>query len=181
MKPIQSFLQEKYIISSKNYMHNFKDWKSGKADKIFIVGISGSGKSALGKKLAEGSKSKYISLDTLGWKISKEINKFLVIATPYKKYQKILFGRMEETLKKLKNRTVIEGVEVMRLNFKYVSSYPIIILNTSILKSTMRAYFRNRKEYNDPVIDTIVDLYFNQSVFIKHLDDFTNKLKALDK
>ena len=66
-----------YIISGGNKYYNFEKFENDENGKLFIVGLSGSGKSTIGMDLARKYKSSYVKLDDIDRGYRKSIIKRL--------------------------------------------------------------------------------------------------------
>jgi len=64
-------IQEGYVLSDKTISINLSKFQSGIKKKLLVLGVSGSGKTTLGEKLAKQLKVKWISIDSLYWRIKQ--------------------------------------------------------------------------------------------------------------
>lgn len=173
-----------YIVSGKNKIYNFEDWKNNKKPVLYIVGFSGSGKSTIGRQLAEKYKAEYISLDIeynhYAKKMMKKYNiddinndKIIELATDYmNKYMK--------SLEKKKAKAIAEGVEIAYYpNPSYFKNKPLIILGTSVIISSLRAFIRDRSKYgkDETIWQTAKYILLSQSYFIKQLKNLERAVK----
>jgi len=112
-------IQEGYLFSDKNISVNLKDFESGKAKKLLIIGLPGSGKTSLGEHLAKKYKIKdFVSDDH--WKVMKD-------------------GLLNS------NRTIVEGAGLADLYYKeqtwrdMMIDKPMILMGMSAIKAGFRA------------------------------------------
>ena len=67
-RAMKGLLDEAMNLDSSEYndiYHNIEDWESGKSNLIWITGLSGSGKSTMGKEIASKIGADYVELDNL--------------------------------------------------------------------------------------------------------------------
>lgn len=180
-------LYESYFMSDKILIHKPDLLRSS---KVFIIGLSGSGKTTMGKNLANKYHRKYINLDDWFWNIAeKQTGKKLDELIRSKEYNgdKIIL-EMENRLKSYKGNDIFDGVEIMRFNRDFILSNPIIMMGTSVLISTYRAVMREK--YKDPwdenasLFEIIKNKYHDQKVFIEEVQkmrkDILNKNEYIE-
>ena len=112
-------IQEGYLFSDKNISVNLKDFESGKAKKLLIIGLPGSGKTSLGEHLVKKYRIKdFVSDDH--WKVMRD-------------------GLLNS------NRTIIEGAGLAYLYYKEqewkdaIIDKPMILMGMSAIKAGFRA------------------------------------------
>jgi len=137
-------LQETYVISNKTISCDLSKFTSKETNVLLIAGISASGKSTLGKKLAKKLKAKYIQTD---YPCSDE--KANKQGHPIACYEHIFNQAI-----KSRQRAIIEGVLVYWscLNennqlspfFQKMKHTPIILLGTSVFRSAIQGYKRGQ-------------------------------------
>ena len=146
----QQILNEGYLLSDKTISVNLSDFESGEKNKLLIVGTAGSGKTTLGEKLAKTYKVKWISIDSLWWRLKE---KYYKGAKPKEVREKVRKKIIEEVIKYLKSneRLIIEGIDLLEI-YKWLPKYrklilnqTMIILGLSSLRAGIRAGHRNRK------------------------------------
>lgn len=172
-------IEENSMLSKDDIYINFEKFESGKSNICLITGYSGSGKSTLGKQIANDYDAYYVELDMFhncsdmtneidanaGHIFSNYFNKdkqmiFDIypkirdrklsqndLCKEFKKFFKFLLSYCE---KHKSERFVIEGVQIFELNDgNKLKKYPIIIKNTSMLKSMSRMMRRDKNEILD--------------------------------
>ena len=162
LKENVEIVEEGFFLSKEDDYINFDKFESGESNICLITGLSGSGKSTLGKYLAEKYNAIYVELDAF-YLMGDGIESIDPIFDNYlKKYKKIysqlendeFFDNGEISVKILKNiinycksiknkKFIIEGVQLFLYDNKDITKYPIIIKNTSALKSLKRMMTRD--------------------------------------
>ena len=141
-----------YILSGKNKLYNFEEWKNNEQPLLFIAGLSGAGKSTLGEKISQKYKAEYISLDVIDNKFRNQmIKKHTEYSVIDPKIMDLAAANMKKVFEKLertKKKTVIEGIQILFYpNKKYFKNKAVIILGLSVLTSSIRAYIRDRRNW----------------------------------
>jgi len=139
-------LEEGYIFSDKTITVNMYDFLSRKKKKLLIMGYAGSGKTTLGEALSKKLRVKWISIDSLWWRLRQ---KHFKNKEPSK--EEVRKKVIEATVKYLVNneRLIIEGVDLLQLYSTYpmtkkiILNQAMIILGMSALKAGFRAGKRN--------------------------------------
>lgn len=168
-------VNENYMLSKDDIYVNFEKFESGKSNICLITGYSGSGKSTLGRQIANDYDAYFVELDMFhncgditsdidanaGHIFSKYFNKEKEIFTEIKnrtlsqddlckEFTKFFKYVLNYCTKNKKDRFVIEGVQIFELNDgNKLKKYPIIIKNTSMLKSMGRMMRRDKNEILD--------------------------------
>jgi len=178
-------LQEvNYFISGGNKYYNFDEFKNNKDGKLFVIGLSGSGKSTLGQEAARKTKASYIKLDSIDRGYRSAYAKRLKKDIWSKEVNSLTKEKMNEFfnhLLTLKGKYVVEGIHILYHDFDFFKDKPVIILETSVLLSSIRAYNRNFKQYHDKGatrLQILNDLYRNQEEFIDKLKKFENFMEG---
>ena len=167
VKPIQEsyeYINESIVFSGDDLYINYEDFKEGKSNLLFITGLSGSGKSTLGRKLAKEHNAEYVELDLLceandpkrirGTVFEEFVNKFGLDNFDVHN-EELFFEFVSDFLnwvvaEKFNRRLVIEGIQVFCVGHPEVmKQYPVIIKNTSMLKSMSRAWKRDFDNWKD--------------------------------
>lgn len=137
----QYILNEGYVLSDKTISVDLDKFKNGKAKRLLIVGLSGSGKTTMGKILSKSIHVKLRSTDDVpfDWNVMQngtpEIKK-RVLDDYLKGCEKLIFDKIPG---------IVEGVGIIESYYKNVSirnkmlKYPCIILGTSVLKSGVQS------------------------------------------
>lgn len=173
-------LDESYVFSKEDLYINFEKFESGKSNVCLITGLSGSGKTTLSEQIAKKYNAELIELDIFehcygfsddnlaragqvfydylsahkdiwdklkkkaikGKELGKEIDKFVHYCISWCKKDK-------------SKKYVIEGVQIYSfMTYKEVKSFPLIIKNTSMIKSIIQRWKRN----GDGKVDLIAEL-----------------------
>ena len=153
-------LFEGYVLKDKNISIDLDKFESGECNKLIIIGLSGGGKTTLGKYLAEKYKCKFIEADScFKTALTKEEKKAMIHSASFdNKTRNIYLGKMyHNCFKQMLNsshRTVIEGpihqaYSAIPESRKQIDQFSSIVLGTSALKAIyqrlMRAHNRERR------------------------------------
>ena len=178
-------LQEvNYFISDENKYYNFNKFKNDENAKLFIIGLSGSGKTTIGQSISRKTKSSYIKLDSIDKGYRNSYAKRLKKDVWDKEITRIVQAKMTEFLNHimtLKGRYVIEGIDILYQDFNFFKDQPVIILGASVLISSIRAYDRNFKKYHPKGAKRskiFWDLFETQKEFIDRLKKFENFMEG---
>jgi shikimate kinase len=172
-----------YVISGKNKIYNFEEWKDNKQPVLFIVGLSGSGKSTIGKELATKYKAEYVSLDKISNKYQTDLKKKYNEKSYTPKINKMVYEYMDKFIKQLekkKTKVVAEGVQIAYYpDLSYFKNKPLIILGASVIISSLRGFIRDRKRFgsDESMIETISYILASQVEFVKKLRALENAVK----
>ncbi len=181
------FLHEiNYFISGDNKYYNFKSFTQNVNGKLFIVGLSGSGKTTIGKDLAKKFNSEYIKLDLVDRKFRTETAERLDKPKWDKRVNSLTLSYMHDFINDIMNkngRYVLEGIHILYQDHKFFRDKALIILGTSLLISSIRAYNRNvemyHKKYEQATRKNILkQLYIDQSDILKKLKDFEKVMEG---
>lgn len=162
-------LSESYIFSKKDEFINIDSWKPGKdTNALYITGLSGSGKTSLTYNIARHYNANVIGLDHVfghkdlleiddielppGLKIIKKFysnpaNLFdttdkSIFIKNLKKFMNYMMDYMSHNPNKL---FIIEGIDIyLHPDIFNLKDKPVVIKNTSTLKSFYRAHKRER-------------------------------------
>jgi adenylate kinase family enzyme len=140
-------VSEALLYTSKDLTLNLAEFENGTVNTLFITGYTGSGKSYTGDKLSKKYKATKIELDRY---IEEEADKLVkkhggIKKAKTKPIYAMVFKALEDRVRSGKERLVLEGIDVMAMNRKLVLSNAVIILGTSVTKSTWQAWARNIK------------------------------------
>jgi len=176
---IGSLNEVKWIMPEKNIYINFDNWKR----RLFIVGISGSGKTRLSKKLGEESHVPVYETDIIYDKIKGKYNEDLPNRWTfiYEDFKDFVDSKNEE-------KCIIEGAHLIRLFYAGIDiplscEDSFIIVNTPFLKSEFRRILRDFSKSNlkDAIKVEKNAFNFNRkcirdlNIFIKDTQDFFSK------
>ena len=172
------YIQEGYIFSDKTISIDLHKFENGECDKLFIIGVAGSGKTSTGKILSKKYGKECCSLDSC-W------DEFLVNNKPIpKKSQSV--SQMSKIVDKCfmdiikdKQCKIVEGVNLMNLCKKdsninsFVMKQSCIIMGRSALLGTLKGLIRNSKNKEENIIMGLIHLgYQNFTNFQKSLIEF---------
>lgn len=216
----ESVLNENIIVPTKDIEHDLDKWKVGKKNILFVTGLSGSGKSTKAAELSEENNAINIEIDLFehnsilfdpknveqgeGNLIMKEYFekrfggkkkwKHYYYSENYGEELALFIHYMIEYAKTHADRLfVVEGVQILKLGGKIrdeVLECPIIIINTTLIKSIMQAikrsggldgYFGKRGDWN---IESFEDFrrWLNwYSDMEKNRANFIDIVKGLEK
>lgn len=183
MKSILEYLNESWVISDDDFYYNFDDWINNKNKVLFIIGLSGSGKTTLGKQLVDKYNGTYIAVDDIWQPLIREYKKktgkvtseipeeeFIKIDNIIVEKLKILFNS------NLKNKTIIEGIQIVKLDKKYLKNQSIIIKGSSYFKSFYRALQRDFDNFAKKGITRFLDHYLH---YLKMSKDHQHMIDSL--
>ena len=143
------YIQEGYLLSDKTIGVNVSQFIDRKKKKFLIFGMAGSGKTTLGEALSKKLRVKWISIDSLWWRLKQKHFKN-VAPTKQQMREKVY----KEVIKHLQSRKrlIIEGVDLLDIYVGLPKRYkgmiidqPMFILGMSAIKAGIRAGQRNRK------------------------------------
>ena len=171
--PVEN-MNEGYLFSKKDIMHNIDKFESGEHNICFVTGLMGSGKSTLAKNLGEYYHARVIQLDVLqnysrflydkdlsdgDKQIMKVANEFLkknkdihlydfdeLRTESFKKFFNKFFPVMVRSLERDKNhKYIVEGVHIfLFVSPELLKDYPVVFMNTSMAKSMFRRWKRDQ-------------------------------------
>lgn len=161
----ESYIEESFIINKDDLYYNFDKFENGESNILLITGISGSGKSTLGESLSKKYKAQYIELDE--FEHADDQIKPDTIFYEYLSKRKTLWDNLkngsinEEELnnenykflnyciswcKKHKDtKFIIEGIQIYEVFKDKATNYPLIIKNSSVLKSLIQKAVKREK------------------------------------
>lgn len=129
-----------FFRSNKSIIYNFDKWLSGEKRLLFIIGLSGSGKSTMAKQVSLMNDAECLGLD-------RYIKKLIRTKTGQNNpdYEKEAF---EQGVKLLvednpKGQLVIEGGQLLWFNPEDLKNEAVIIVRTSLVVSCWRACKRD--------------------------------------
>ncbi len=124
------------LISFNYDLYNIGDFCRYK--EMFIVGLSGSGKSTISKHLGRLLNAEVVELDNLYDELCENGEGF-----DYDSY-------VLDFIKFHKRPVIFEGIQILRLvdAYSYYDGKPFVVMKTGFLRSSIRAYKRNFKGYN---------------------------------
>lgn len=182
----------RYFKNGDNILLNFEKWQKKKSSNIlFVIGLSGSGKTTAATKIAKEHGAILVSLDDLGTEkgrrikivkqcqdnISKDfIKEYKNKDKQNKLYKQILGDVLDAAFADGDNLYVFEGIQI------YTSSDgepfkndPIMIINTSMVNSILRRFKRESKSGK---IEWSKEL---QNEFFKLIRWYIDSVKDLNK
>ena len=170
-------INEAFFKSKDTQYINTDKFNSGEYNICFITGISGSGKSTLSDNITYVYKAEYIELDWMSHchepKSLENIKKGCIayydyiMKHPYIiqyaknndtdkldiEYEKFIKWIIKYASQHKDKKFIVEGIQIYEFamkdeNYNYIKNYPLIILNTSALKSMVRRLKRNKSFKN---------------------------------
>ena len=171
--PVEN-MNEGYLFSKKDIMHNIDKFESGEYNICFVTGLMGSGKSTLAKNLGEYYHARVIQLDVLqnysrflydkdlsdgDKQIMKVTDEFLkknkdihlydfdeLRTKSFKKFFNKFFPVMVRSLERDKNhKYIVEGVHIfLFVSPELLKDYPVVFMNASMTKSMFRRWKRDQ-------------------------------------
>jgi len=176
------YITESILFSSEDIKYNLNSWINSKNGKLFITGYTGSGKSTISKTLSQKYNTKVIELDEY-IKIDEQYVNKLKNENKINKLKKYYQKMIDQHITKLLDsdqKLIIEGIQIfMYSNLEKLKNHSIIITGTSVLKSAIRAYKRNKNEDFSKEWSTLTiisDIYYN--LFIRKVEDFIKLVKS---
>ena len=150
----EQWLTEIFISDDATYAVDLHKFVNNDKNILYVVGIPGSGKTTVAKRLAKKYNAIYVSLDDFLHEILDEVdekelwNDWNSLEELELKYKKKILDEINIRIKDKKNKYVIEGIQIFIMNegelpFKLIEDYPIIFLGTSYPKSTYRSMKRD--------------------------------------
>jgi ABC-type oligopeptide transport system ATPase subunit len=152
------YIQEGYILDDKSISIDLDKFENGESNKLIIVGLSGGGKTTLGKYLAEKYNCYYNELDNCCRKslTKEELDEYRKdMKTAIKpKFFKIFNDKCFKPALLSNRREVLEGPIYQSYNMfpttrPLVNKHPVIILGTSALKSSWNRIIRTSKKHKE--------------------------------
>jgi hypothetical protein len=173
------YIQEGYIFSDKTISIDLHKFENGECDKLFIIGIAGSGKTSTGKILSKKYGKECCSLDHCYQKFyDKNIVKNSKNSKEVKQMKKKLHECFIDIIKD-KQCKIVEGVNLMNICKKdsninsFVMKQSCIIMGRSALLGSLKGAIRNSKHGYENIIMGLIHLgYENFTNFQKSLIEF---------
>jgi len=109
---------------------NINNFTEGKSRILFITGISGAGKTTLAKKLSLDLNLELFSIDKIRYKLG-------ILKKKNPEVYKMFYIYLVNSLIESKRQLIIEGVGVLNLDYRYLCNQPLIIVKSSVLKSSI--------------------------------------------
>ena len=129
------------VATGEDFEYRMDEWHNGQARVMFLSGLSGSGKTSLGRELAEQSGATLRSLD--------QYLKPMLRA----KYGQISSEQYHQLVKRVgiatlladnpTGRVIFEGGQICWMDPDQLKDYPVVVMGTSFMKSTWRAILRD--------------------------------------
>jgi shikimate kinase len=147
-------IQEGYIFSDKTISIDLDKFESGESNKLIIIGLSGGGKTTLGRYLADKYNCKFIEADScFGSALTKDQKRDMIHSPTFdnetrKKYLKILYNKCFKQMLQSPERMVIEGplqqaYSTIPESRKLMNKFSSIVLGTSALKAVHQRIVRS--------------------------------------
>lgn len=151
-------ISEGYIFKDKTIGINVDLFINRMENKLLIFGYAGSGKTTLGERLSKKLRVKWVSIDSLWWRLKEKHFKDIPNikeATRHKKVRELVYRTVIKHLQS-RERMIIEGVDLLDMYANMPRRYkgmilhkPMVILGTSLIKSSLKAAARNRKREDE--------------------------------
>jgi hypothetical protein len=120
-------------------MH-FEDWVERKKPYLFVMGLSGSDKSTYGHALSHLFDTQYLELNTIESTLIKRHGFDALNRMDERGLYSLYLTQIQRTIK----HGIVEGVQLVSLDPSFFQDQPVVILNTSYLESTFRAWRRDK-------------------------------------
>lgn len=130
------------IVNDKDIIYGLEEWIEGKRKLLSIMGISGSGKTYMAKKLSKKYNAKFIELDLLFLELRKIYGEDKI---GFKRNPKFTSEKFIEHIEKESvgfERVIIEGIHLRTIDINYICKGSVIIKDTDLHLATERAYKR---------------------------------------
>ena len=182
-------INEGKVLSTKDLIFNTKDWRPGGKNILFVVGLSGSGKSTVARAIGSDFAAIYIELDRFNHFKRKDgarknrpdeqliadfIDKEKINKDPgdmpdeeYDKYLLKFIDYIKKVADKNKEELyILEGIQIIKYakHNSWIFKYPMIIKGTSMLKSILNR-FKRSKDYDNYEMYDGADMKDNRSIF----------------
>lgn len=173
-------LQEGYFISNEDIYKDIDKFKSGEKNQLLIVGTAGSGKTTMGENLAKKYKVKWISIDSMWWRLKQQYFK-----NTNESKDQMRLKVYEYIIKMLKSneRFIMEGVDLLDIYYSYpkyrrmILGKALIVLGMSSVRAGIRAGIRNKRR-EDEGLGYGKSMYLMAQYNIKNIE---NKLNIIRK
>ena len=171
-------LLEGFIFGDKTIGVNVAQFLNREKNKLLIFGYAGSGKTTLGERLADRLRVKWVSIDSMWWRIKEKYFKDLKIreALRHKQVKEMVYRQVIDDLRS-RERMIMEGVDLLNIfiglpnNYKgLILDQPMVILGTSAIKAGVRAAVRNMKRDNEGWQNLYLMPEYNLRKIKPHLD-----------
>ncbi len=166
------YIQEGYLLSDKTISVDLDRFDNNESNILLIIGIPASGKTTLGKKLSKFYRAEYIDTDRL------------CLNNKNVKDPEVCFRNLYRKFSKSNKQYIVEGVLVYWSSLTYpdnkfnpffneIRKTPIIILGTSLFRSLIQGFKRERP---DASLKQIFDWYVKNNIEdLKVLNKFRNE------
>jgi hypothetical protein len=151
LEQINNLIQEAYIFSDDTISVDLDKFESGEVNVLFITGLSGAGKTTLGKNLSKKYNCPFIDTDDINSEISKQY--------PDDKYPSSvrlpIFRDKFIDLLNSNKKLIIGGIGISRIIEKFpeytdlILKQSFIFLGKSALKGAWDATMREHRRQND--------------------------------
>ena len=141
----EKIAMESILISKPDVSYSLDKWLSGEDNILFVFGLLGSGKSTKGKELAKLYDAHYLELDVVDRGFKKQYGKDVFRASKNPEFVAGEYRKYIDNEAKTK-KLVIEGGQLIHMEFDFVKQHPIYFVNTSLITSSWRAMLREFKK-----------------------------------
>jgi len=129
------------LLNVENIEYRLDEWLEGKLDKLFVIGLSGSGKSTICKQISNDTKAPVKSTD---FYLSARLRELYPNKSSQER-KEFLFNEGVQFLIKDNpvKRIIFEGVQLSWLNPEELKNHAVLVIGASFTVSTWRAMMRD--------------------------------------
>ena len=146
---LKQYLKESTFFSDDDFTYRLQDWENGDTGILYITGLSGSGKTTLGDEYRKKYNCQLFRTDTIIMEVIKKYEKKY-----NKKFHELnnitskimhdeIVSKISKIVVKIKEKTIVEGVHVMYLDYDILKKESLIIKGTSYWTSYFRGMNRD--------------------------------------
>lgn len=170
---VKTDLNESYLFSNRSIAIDFDKFVKG--GRLFIVGLSGSGKTTVGNQIANKYKGSVCSLDSCWAEQMRQGNVEGLTQADLDADVEKVFKCMGGQIKNARGCRIVEGINIVEPSMKKflpkVLKEACIIMGKSQIKATIDGAFRNRKN-NKKFFTAFLHRYKNNGELNKAVESF---------